>query len=218
MNSTRDVRDDPRTDFPTRKAEPAREHQQDTDYRETESRSYTPHETVVRNSNADAYKDRGTSWISIIFGWLTAIGAGAILAGIVSGIVGAIVGAGDTVRGAATEGGIAGLVGILITLLLAFLVGGYCAGRLASRSGAKHGLLVAALALLAVLILGGVGALVGSNFTGALSGMQIPALPADAPQSMGTIFTVAGVLALIFPFIGGALGGMWGARTGRQRP
>jgi hypothetical protein len=28
---------------------------------------------------------------------------------------------------------------------------------------------------------------------------------------------VAGILALLFPFIGGALGGWWGAKTGRQR-
>lgn len=84
----------------------------------------------------------------------------------------------------------------MITLFLAFLIGGYCAGRMVSRCGVKHGLLVPALALVVMLVLAGVGALVGTNFTGALSGMSVPALPADAPrQSMATIFTVAGILA-----------------------
>jgi hypothetical protein len=38
----------------------------------------------------------------------------------------------------ATSGGIAGLVGLLVTLFLAFLIGGYVAGRMASRSGLKQ--------------------------------------------------------------------------------
>ena len=37
-------------------------------------------------------EDRGTSWVSVIIGWLTALGAGLILSGIVSGVVGAIFG------------------------------------------------------------------------------------------------------------------------------
>ena len=36
----------------------------------------------------------GTSWTSVIFGWLAALGAGLILSGIVGAIVGAILGAG----------------------------------------------------------------------------------------------------------------------------
>ena len=69
----------------------------------------------------------------MILGLLTALGAGLIL----SGIVGAILGTGGA-RQSATEGGASGLVGFLITLLLAFLIGGYAAGRMASRSGLKH--------------------------------------------------------------------------------
>ena len=37
-------------------------------------------------------------------------------------------------------------------------------------------------------------------------------------QSLGTILTVSGILALIVPFIGGALGGARGASVGRRRP
>ena len=44
------------------------------------------------NQSADA--ERGTSWLSVILGWLAALGAGLILSGIVGAIVGAILGGG----------------------------------------------------------------------------------------------------------------------------
>ena len=161
-----------------------------------------------------------TSWTSVIFGWLAALGAGLILSGIVGGIVGGILGA-LGVRGG-TEGGIAGLVGLLVTLLLAFLIGGYVAGRLASRSGFKHGILVPVLSLLIILVLAIVGAIVGASFIDQLSGVALPQVPGNvqnqAPQSLGTILTASGIAALVVPFVGGALGGLWGAKTGRNRP
>ncbi|MCA1738639.1 MAG: hypothetical protein LC740_07395, partial [Actinobacteria bacterium] len=45
---------------------------------------------TYRHSEAD----RSTSWISVVSGWLAALGAGLILSGIVGAIVGAILGAG----------------------------------------------------------------------------------------------------------------------------
>ena len=173
-----------------------------------------------RDQEADRQRrgsELGTSWISVVLGWLAALGAGLILSGIVGGIVGAILGAGSA-RQSATEGGAAALIGLLITLLLAFIIGGYVAGRLASRSGLNHGLLVPLLALLVTILLAGIGALIGVSFIDQLSGVTLPGLPQDAPQSLGTIATVSGILALLVPFIGGAIGGLWGAKTGRQRP
>ena len=172
-------------------------------------------------ANSDA-KDRGTSWVSVILGWLTALGAGLILSGIVSGIVGAIFGSAG--RQGITEGGTTALIGLLITLLLAFLIGGYAAGRMASRSGLKHGLLVPLLALVVTLILAIVGGLLGVSFIDQLSGVTLPqgaqstAQQAAPQQGLGTILTISGILALLFPFLGGAVGGLWGARTGRRRP
>jgi hypothetical protein len=157
--------------------------------------------------------DLGTSWASVVLGWLAALGAGLIL----SGIVGAILGVGGPAA-SATESGVAGLIGLLITLLLAFLIGGYAAGRMTSRSGVKHGLLVALLALVVTMVLAIVGAILGVSLIGNLAGVTLPGLPGDAPQNLGTIFTVSGILALLFPFIGGAIGGAWGAGRGRRRP
>ena len=162
-------------------------------------------------------KDRGTSWVSVVLGWLAALGAGLIL----SGIVGAIFGSAG--RQGITEGGTTALIGLLITLLLAFLIGGYAAGRMAARSGLKHGLLVPLLALVVTLVLAIVGGLLGVSFIDQLSGVTLPqgaqnTAQQQAPQGLGTILTVSGILALLFPFIGGAIGGLWGARTGGRRP
>ena len=174
------------------------------------------------SGHAPPEEDRGTSWVSVVLGWLAALGAGLILSGIVGGIVGAIFGTAGS-QGIA-EGGTSALVGLLITLLLAFLIGGYAAGRLASRSGFKHGLLVPLLALIVTILLAIVGGLVGVSFIDQLSGITLPqsaqssAQQAAPQQGLGTILSVSGILALLFPFIGGAIGGAWGARTGRRRP
>ena len=166
---------------------------------ENEVRSGDAHQNQNRGSTQGmSYKlSHGygrTSWTSVVFGWLAALGAGLILSGIVGGVVGGILGV-LGVQGS-TESGIAGLVGLLVTLLLAFLIGGYVAGRLASRSGFKHGILVPVLSLLIILVLAIAGAIVGASFIDQLSG----------------------IAALVVPFVGGAVGGLWGAKTGRNRP
>ena len=167
-------------------------------------------------------EDRGTSWVSVVLGWLAALGAGLILSGIVSGIVGAIFGTAG--RQGLTEGGTTARIGLLITLLLAFLIGGYAAGRMAARQGLKHGLLVPLLALAVTLLLAVVGGLLGVSFIDQLSGITLPqgaqqsAQQAAPQQGLGTILSISGILALLFPFIGGAIGGLWGARTGSHRP
>ena len=164
----------------------------------------------------------GTSWISVILGWLAALGASLILSGIVTAVVGgifAVLGA----RDGATGGGVGALIGLLLTLLIAFFIGGYVAGRMASRSGLKHGLLVPLLALVVTILLALVGAVLGVSFIDQLSGVTLPGplggVARGIPQQgLGTILSVSGLLALLFTFIGGALGGARGAATGRRRP
>ncbi len=169
-----------------------------------------------------------TSWTSVVFGWLAALGASLILSGIVGAVVGAVLGVVGLGRQGTTTGGISGLVGVLITLLLAFLIGGYVAGRMASRSGAKHGLLVALLNLVVLLVLAIVGAVLGASLIDQLGGVTLPGpvqsaaqtatLAVRRPQNLGTILSISGLVALLVPFVAGALGGLWGAKTGRDRP
>jgi hypothetical protein len=75
-------------------------------------------------------------------------GGALLLSGIIGGIV-ALVGSG----GSETGVGISSLVGVLVTLFLAYLVGGYVAGRMASRSGAKHDLLGTLLGVLVPVLM-----------------------------------------------------------------
>jgi len=196
--------------------------EENTDAPRVEEREVRSSRSSRGSGNASLEEERGTSWVSVVLGWLAALGAGLILSGIVSGIVGAIFGTAG--RQGLTEGGTTALIGLLITLLLAFLIGGYVAGRLASRSGFKHGLLVPLLALVVTIVLAIVGGLVGVSFIDQLSGITLPqgaqssAQQAAPQQGLGAILTVSGILALLFPFIGGAIGGLWGARTGSRRP
>ena len=113
----------------------------------------------------------------------------------------------------AAEGG---LVGVSLTLLLAFFLGGYVAGRAASRSGARHSLLVALLMLVAAMFLAVVGVLLGSGLVNGLSGVRFPSTPDDL-RNMGAIMPVFEVVALILPFVCGAVGGVRGAKVGRKR-
>ncbi len=78
----------------------------------------------------------------------------------------------------------------------------------------------ALLYLLVTIVLALLGAAIGTNLIN-FSGVTLPEVPSgvqqDAPQSVGTILTGSGILALLIPFVAGAIGGAWGARTGRRR-
>ena len=111
---------------------------------------------------------------------------------------------------------VSGLVGVSLTLLLAFFLGGYVAGRTAWRSGARHGLLMAMLALVAAIFLAVVGTILGSGLVTSLSGVRFPSTLDDV-QNLSAIMPVFGVLALILPFVGGAVGGVRGAKMVRKR-
>jgi amino acid transporter len=166
---------------------------------------------------------RGTSWVSVVLGWLAALGAALILSSLVGAIVGALFAALGGAKSGTTGGGISGLIGVLLTLLIAFYLGGYAAGRMASRSGVKHGLLVALLALVVTIVLALIGAAVGANFIDQLGGVTLPGPAGKAAQNvpqqgLTTILSVSGILALLFPFIGGALEGARGVRVRQERP
>ena len=119
-----------------------------------------------------------------------------------------------------TEAGTTSLDGLLITFFLSLLAGGYAAGRMASHSGSKHGLLVVLLALIATVILALLGAAVATPLLN-IPGVTFSNVPTTLPEEipgLGIVLAVWGLLVLIFMFVGGAIGGQWGAKTGRRRP
>lgn len=156
-----------------------------------------------------------------MIGMLTALGAALLLSGIIGAIVVFIV-ALLAVDGTETAAGITSLAGVLATLFLSYLMGGYAAGRVSSRKGTKHGVLAALLGVVVTILLVLIGTVAGFGISDNLSGVVLPDVPAEEEQQgLGSLLAfsaISGILILILPFIGGAVGGAWGARTGRRRP
>jgi hypothetical protein len=158
---------------------------------------------------------RATSWTSVILRSLATfviILALSAVVGFVLGTILAILGMAGNVEWSVASG----LVGVSLTLLLAFFLGGYVAGRTASRSGAKHSLLVALLTLVAAMFLAVVGTVLRSGLVYVFSSVRFPSTLDDL-ENLGAIMPVIGVLTLILPFVGGATGGVRGAKKGRKR-
>ena len=155
-----------------------------------------------------------TSCKSVMLGSLVAFGSVVtlgVIVGFVVLVISAVVGVPSD-----TEGEGLGLVGISLTVLLAFFLGGFVAGRTARRSGLQHGLLVALLTLVAAMFLAVVGVILGSGLVNGLTGVRLPSTLEDVHSL--SVFTFAiGVLALMLPYIGGAMGGVRGIKTGRRR-
>lgn len=158
---------------------------------------------------------RNANYISVLFGWLAAVGVAIILALVLAGFFAA--GPDENFSQASRESWQrAGVVG---TMFLSFLAGGYVAGRMAGSSGIKHGVLVPLFSLVLTLTLLLFGLVVGVSLTDNLSGSTLPRVPDELQQSLDTIFSASGILAMVFaPFVGGIFGGAWGARTSNAKP
>jgi MFS family permease len=136
---------------------------------------------------------------------LTALGAALLLSGII-GVLVTLVVALLAIDGDVTGAGITGLAGIMATLFLSYLVGGYAAGRVASRKGAKCGLLAALLGMIVRILLVIIGTIAGLEISDNLSGVVLPDVPADDErQGLGSLLAfsvIPGILILLVPFVG----------------
>jgi len=148
--------------------------------------AHTSTPTVVRRS--------GTSWISVIGGWIASIGTAALLSPLVGGFV-------------ATRGGtpddLSLAVPAVLGVLLAYLVGGYVAGRMAGYSTSWHGMMTAFFGLFVVLaiILAGVAA-----ERGYFGDVRV-ALPGSLP-TVGDAVTFGAILGFLAAIFAGWLGGL----------
>ena len=159
----------------------------------------------------------GISWLSTLVGWLAAAGLTAILAGILTaaGAALALNEVGDDVSGSEAETiGLAGGIGLLVVLALAYFFGGYAAGRMARFDGARQGLGVWLWGLLAAAVVALLAVIGGSEYN-VLDALNLPRLPVDS----GTL-TTGGAIALaasIIVTLGAAvLGGKTGERFHRK--
>lgn len=148
--------------------------------------AHTSTPTVVRRS--------GTSWISVMGGWIASVGTAALLSPFVGGFV-------------ATRGGtpddLSLAVPAVLGVLLAYLVGGYVAGRMAGFSTSWHGMMTAFFGLFVVLaiILAGVAA-----ERGYFGDVRI-SLPGSLP-AVGEAVTFGAILGFLAAIFAGWLGGL----------
>jgi hypothetical protein len=155
----------------------------------------------------------GISWGSTFFGWLSAAGLTAILAGLLgaTGAALALNNVADKTNGSKAETiGIAGGIGLLVILAVAYFCGGYVAGRMARFDGARQGVgvwlwgLIAAAAVAFLAIIG------GSKYN-LLDALNLPRVPVDSGS-----LTTGGLIALVASLVITLLTATAGAKAGER--
>jgi hypothetical protein len=146
-----------------------------------------------------------------IAGALTALGVTVLLGGLLGGI-GTIGYQLDLERGA-DELSLAGLIGGLVTLVVAFLVGGWVAGRIARYDGGRNGLMTAVWFIFAAAALAVLGAWLGDKYD-VFGSLQVPQWFTDNTTLAATISgAVAAIVMLAAGFAGGLIGARYHARA-----
>ncbi|WP_432511417.1 hypothetical protein [Kineococcus sp. SYSU DK001] len=189
----------------------------------------TVHDSMDRASVVNREKNAhgGVKVGSAFFGWLTATGTAVLLTALLaatgtaigvagSGSVGeAIAGAQDSVSGNAGTIGVAGAIGVLVVLLVAYFCGGYVAGRMARFNGVKQGVAVWVWAVVIAVVVAVLAAVAGSRYDVLGQLNSFPRIPVDS----GTLTTgsiVALVAAVVVALVGAVLGGLAGMRFHRR--
>ena len=147
------------------------------------------------------------------FGWLVAVGLGALLTAILSA-AGASLAIGDGERGvagaAADTISLIGAIALVVVLLIAYYAGGYVAGRMSRFDGARQGFAAWAIGIVIAIALAVLGAILGSEYN-VLSQLNLPRIPIDEGDlKIGGIIALAA--AILLPLLASILGGKQGER------
>jgi hypothetical protein len=155
----------------------------------------------------------GINWGAAFFGWLVAVGLGALLVGLLAA-AGAAVGltelSENEATGNAAEIGVGGAIALLAALAIAYFAGGYVAGRMSRFDGARQGLGAWLLGLVVTVALAVVGAILGSEYN-VLERLDLPAVPVGDSE-----FATGGALALAIVVIGTLVAAVAGGKTGER--
>src|SRR4051794_10748686 len=156
----------------------------------------------------------GTNWGAAFFGWLVAVGLGALLTALVSAAGAAIAFSQlDSVGEAANNSDTIGIVGgicLIAIALIAYFAGGYVAGRMSRFDGGRQGLAVWIWSVAVAVILAVIGAIAGSEYN-LLGQIDLPRIPIDEGS-----LTTGGVIALALILIGTLLAAMAGGKAGER--
>ena len=155
----------------------------------------------------------GINWGAAFFGWLVAVGLGALLVGFLAA-TGVAVGLTDLSEadavGDASEIGLGGAIALLVALAVAYFAGGYVAGRMSRFDGARQGAGTWLLGLAVTVVLAIVGAVLGSEYN-VLERLELPAVPVGDSE-----LATGGLLALIIVVVGTLLAAVAGGKAGER--
>jgi hypothetical protein len=152
-----------------------------------------------------------TSWLSVLAGTVTAMGAVALLLAALAGVGELFDFSTSDLNGDNWEDiGLAGAIGFAVATLLGYLFGGYVAGRMARRAGVRHGVLVFVLGLLLTLGAAGIAEAVGDR-DAAVDELRDQGVPTDADDWSG-VGAVAALATLGAMLAGSVLGATRGER------
>lgn len=156
----------------------------------------------------------GFNWGAAFFGWLVAIGMGAILTAIVAA-AGAAIGLtnGTSAGAAAKNAGTIGIVGgaLLIAIaVVAYYCGSYVAGRMSRFDGARQGFGVWALGLIVTLLVAAAGAIFGDQYN-VFQALNLPRIPINSGD-----LTAGGAIALAAIVVGSLVGSIVGGKIGQR--
>jgi len=158
------------------------------------------------------------SFISVLAGALVAYGAFAVLAALIGALASAIGVNNDLSTNDWARLGTGSAIAAAVSLLIAYLFGGYVAGRMARRAGLLNGL---AVFLLAIVLVAAVGALVASqaDADAIRTNLRSLGIPTSGSEwsDIGTLAGIASLAAmLIGALVGGALGERWHSKLTRR--
>ena len=155
----------------------------------------------------------GVNWGAAFFGWLVAVGLGAILIGLVGG-AGAAIGltqlSGSEARSNAETLSLGGAIALLVCLMIAYYAGGYVAGRMSRFDGARQGAGAWIVGLVITILLGIVAAIFGSEYN-VLSQLNFPRIPLS-----GETITGGGIIAIVVLVLATLLAAVLGGKVGER--
>jgi hypothetical protein len=155
----------------------------------------------------------GINWGAAFFGWLVAVGLGAILIGLVAG-AGAAIGltqlSSTDAQNNAQEIGLGGGIALLVVLMIAYYAGGYVAGRMSRFDGARQGAGTWFMGLLITIALGVLAAVFGDKYN-VLSQLNLPRIPIGSET-----LTTGGIIATVAVLLGSLLAAVAGGKVGER--
>jgi hypothetical protein len=156
----------------------------------------------------------GINWGSAFFGWIVAVGIGALLTALVSAAGAAVAiselnTVGNAIDNADTIGVVGG-ISLFVIALIAYFAGGYVAGRMSRFDGARQGLAVWLWGVLIAVILAIIGAIFGSEYN-VFEALNLPRIPIDE----GTV-TTGGIIVLVAVVLGTILAALAGGTVGER--